>query len=197
MSFPGRILSSSSIFKPALAYLQNLDPTSQNAHRPSTPTVTNLEDDDDIDASSPFHSNNAAMPALRPYHSRDSSGELEPGIPLVDYSRTPSPSRYKTSRPRSATQSEDEDDNVPLSLRPLVPGEVEVGVDSRGWWRQLTKSDSFGGFLFGTWVGWQIYVGLLVIWSFGVAFTLLLMNRFILWSKCCRIASQVILEGPC
>jgi hypothetical protein len=39
-----------------------------------------------------------------------------------------------------------------------------------------------GAFLFGSWLGWQVYVGLLVLW--WVSFSLLLgwMNRVILWT---------------
>jgi hypothetical protein len=205
MSFPGRILSSHSIFKPALHYLSNLDPKNSThgsppdlAATPSTPITKHSHPDQALDSldSSPFYAppNNAAM--SRPsssrtltsslFHSRDSSGELEPGIPLVDYSRTPSPSPFRT-RTRSATQSEDEDDNVPVSLRPLVGGSGDVDALRRdgggGLWRRLTKSESLGGFLFGTWGGWQVYVGLLMLWSFVVAGVLVLMNRFILWSK--------------
>jgi hypothetical protein len=203
MSFPGRILSSNSIFKPALHYLSNLDPNSSTHANPqdptaipSTPTKHSQQDPalDSLDSSPFYPPNNAVM--SRPsssrtltsslFHSRDSSGELEPGIPLVDYSRTPSPSPYR-ARTRSATQSEDEDDNVPVSLRPLVGGSGDVDALRRdgggGLWRRLTKTESLGGFLFGTWGGWQVYVGLLMIWSIVVAGVLVLMNRFILWSK--------------
>lgn len=184
MSFPGRILASKNIFKPALHYLSNLDPSNKSPPNPS-PKYADLND---IDSSPPGPSHTQYMAPLRPWHSRDSSGELDPnggGIPLIDYSRTPSPSPYR-SRTRSATQSEDEDEAVPLSLRPLVAeGDSGIGMDGlgRGWWRIITKSGSLGEFLFGTWVGWQVWVGLLVVWSIGVGFTLTLMNRFILWSK--------------
>lgn len=121
------------------------------------------------------------MPLLRPYHSRDSSGELEPGIPLVDYSRTPSPSPYKNRRPEDwrADESGEDDGLGEEGDGSFLRGEVE---GKRGFWRQLTKSDTLGGFLFGTWVGWQVYVGLLVVWSIAVQGVLVLMNRFILWS---------------
>jgi hypothetical protein len=213
MSFPGRILSSNSIFKPALHYLSKLDSNNSNSSSstsadpgvtPGTPTQLSRQTSlDDVDSSPFYTAEHANMPpssfthtlvasssrvagAQSLFHSRDSSGELEPGIPLVDYSRTPSPSPYRT-RTRSATQSEDEDDNVPLSLRPLVSGgsgDVDaLRREGGGWWRSLTKSESLGGFLFGTWGGWQVYVCLLVVWSFAVGGVLVLMNRFILWSE--------------
>lgn len=181
MSFPGRILASKNIFKPALHYLSNLDPSNK---APSSPQQK-YADQNDIDSSPPGPSHTQYMAPLRPWHSRDSSGELDHagGIPLIDYSRTPSPSPYRT-RTRSATQSEDEDEAAPLSLRPLVAdGEDEVDELRKNWWRIITNSGSLGEFLFGTWLGWQVWVCLLIIWNIGVGFTLTLMNRFILWSK--------------
>ena len=75
-----------------------------------------------------------------------------------------------------------------MSLRPLVGGGSSGAFEShhdgsRGWWRRLTKSENVGGFLFGTWSGWQVYVVVLALWSFGAGFMLVLMNRFILWSE--------------
>ncbi|KAE9990192.1 hypothetical protein EG327_001703 [Venturia inaequalis] len=180
MSFPGRILASKNIFKPALHYLSNLDPSNK---APSSPQQK-YADQNDIDNSPPGPSHTQYMAPLRPWHSRDSSGELDHagGIPLIDYSRTPSPSPYRT-RTRSATQSEDEDEAVPLSLRPLVSdGEDDMDELRKNWWRFITKSGSLGEFLFGTWLGWQVWVCLLIIWNIGVGFTLTLMNRFILWT---------------
>ncbi|OJD30303.1 myo-inositol 2-dehydrogenase protein [Diplodia corticola] len=114
-------------------------------------------------------------------------------VPLVDLSsRTPSP--YPRSRAgagasasasASAAASEDEfDDDVyepgPSSLvRPLVSADIGAG----GSWRRVLGSGGGGGlgsFFFGTWMGWQVYVGLLVFWVAGAGFGLLLMNRFIL-----------------
>ncbi|KAF2203613.1 hypothetical protein GQ43DRAFT_389669 [Delitschia confertaspora ATCC 74209] len=120
----------------------------------------------------------AAMGSSRHSHSTHNSlsGELQPGVPLIDISRTPSP----YPRSRSAAQSEDEDEDFELtsSIRPLVSSDVGNGGGS-GWggiWRQ----GGLGGFFFGTWMGWQIWVGLLVFWVGGCSFGLLLMNRFIL-----------------
>jgi hypothetical protein len=112
MSFPGRILSSTNIFKPALHYISQSIPSGT----PSTPRIRH-SDPDDIDFTPP------ASNTLRPWHSRDSSNELDPnssnGIPLINYSRTPSPSPYRGSRIRSATLSSDEgaEEDVPVSLR--------------------------------------------------------------------------------
>lgn len=211
MSFPGRILSSTNIFKPALHYLAQTIPQQHRSDSPSTPSGSGRRrhsDPDDIDSS-------PRGPALRLWHSRDSSGELDPhsggGIPLINYSRTPSPSPYRgrgrtgraTGASGLAAQSEDdeyeEDDGeeIPVSLRPLVGGGgaahggYEYPAESRGWWRKLTKSENLGGFLFGTWAGWQVYVALLVVWSFGAGFLLVLMNRFILWSEYTTVSEEV------
>lgn len=121
------------------------------------------------------------------------AGDLTPGggmVPLVDLSsRTPSP--YPRSR-ASGVVSEDEDDDVyepgPSSLvRPLVSA-ADIGSggssSSSSWRRVLRNTGGLGNFFFGTWMGWQVYVGLLVFWVAGASFGLLLMNRFILLSEC-------------
>ncbi|OCK84661.1 hypothetical protein K432DRAFT_389366 [Lepidopterella palustris CBS 459.81] len=111
-------------------------------------------------------------------HSSKNSGELQPGVPLIDISRTPSP----YPRSRSAVQSEDEDDEFePVSsIRPLVAEDIGSGGSSG--WKKYFRNGGLGGFFFGTWMGWQIYVGLLVFWVGGCGYGLLLMNRFILWT---------------
>lgn len=121
------------------------------------------------------------------------AGDLTPGggmVPLVDLSsRTPSP--YPRSRASGGAASEDEDDDVyepgPSSLvRPLVSA-ADIGSggsSSSSWRRVLRNTGGLGNFFFGTWMGWQVYVGLLVFWVAGASFGLLLMNRFILLSEC-------------
>lgn len=107
------------------------------------------------------------------------SAEAQAGaIPLIDISRTPSP----YPRARSAAQSEDEDEEYEPAaslVRPLVASDSGNGREGRTWQR-ITRNGGLGKFFFGTWVGWQIYVGLLVFWVAGTSFYLLLMNRFIL-----------------
>ncbi|KAF2760205.1 hypothetical protein EJ05DRAFT_483973 [Pseudovirgaria hyperparasitica] len=107
-----------------------------------------------------------------------SSNELAPSaIPLIDFSRSSSP----YPRSRSAVQSEDEDDDYEFeresSIRPLVS--QSRGGSQRGW-KSILKPGGLGQFFFGTWAGWQVYVGILVFWVGGCSFGLLLMNRFIL-----------------
>jgi hypothetical protein len=106
--------------------------------------------------------------------SRHGSQELAPNstIPLIDFSRTPSPSAHP--RIRSAVQSEDEEEEdfgPASSIRPLV----SLGHGAR--------RGTLGSFWFGTWAGWQIYVACLVIWLTVWSLILVLMNRFILLSE--------------
>lgn len=114
------------------------------------------------------------------HSSQNSYSELHPGgVPLIDLSRSSSP----YPRTRSAAQSEDEDDDFEpaSSVRPLVASDIGSGGSA---YRKVFRNGGLGEFLFGSWIGWQIYVGLLVFWVGGCGFGLLLMNRFILWSKC-------------
>ncbi|KAG8629149.1 hypothetical protein KVT40_003014 [Elsinoe batatas] len=105
--------------------------------------------------------------------------ELKPrSIPLVNISRSPSP----LARIRSAAQSEDEDEweyGDASQSRPLV------SKSANAYHNQPTgffKKGGIGHFLFGTDIGSQIYIGLLIFWVGGCQFGLLLMNRFILWT---------------
>jgi hypothetical protein len=119
----------------------------------------------------------AQMESSRKSHStQNSQADLHPAVLLIDIgSRSNSP----YPRIRSAVQSEDEDDEYePASFtRPLVSQDVGRGSHVfRGFWQQGGP----GAFFFGTWRGWQAWVGLLVFWVGGCSFGLLLMNRFIM-----------------
>jgi len=63
----------------------------------------------------------------------------------------------------------------------LVVKDVGTGGVSRKRTRLLQRG-GVGQFLFGTDVGWRVYVALLVFWVGGCQFGVLLMNRFILWT---------------
>ena len=162
-------------FKPAFQYLalaRSLRPDSSvNLHRRGS----SLDDlDDDVE----YRAADMEGPTSRASHSsKNSFSELQPGVPLIDISRTPSP----YPRSRSAAQSEDEDDDFEpaSSIRPLVSSDIGSGGNT---WKRVFRSGGLGNFFFGTWMGWQMYVGLLVFWVGGCGFGLLLMNRFILWS---------------
>lgn len=118
----------------------------------------------------------AHMEARLSHSTQNSQSELHPPIPLIDIgSRSSSP----YPRNRSAVPSDDEDDDLEnvSSIRPLVSHDASRGSHGwRGFWRQGGP----GAFFFGTWLGWQTWIGLLVFWVGGSGFGLLLMNRFIM-----------------
>jgi hypothetical protein len=118
----------------------------------------------------------AQMEGRRSHSTQNSQSELQPPVPLIDIgSRSTSP----YPRIRSAAQSEDEDEDYEpaSSIRPLVGrGSGRGGSAKRG----IFSQGGIGHFLFGTWMGWQVWVGLLVFWVGGCSFGLLLMNRFIM-----------------
>jgi hypothetical protein len=166
-------------FRPAFDYLssisrsthRNPQPPPSAAHRRQT-SASSLDDTDYLDVNQ-----HTTMEAARRSHSaHNSQSELQPGVPLIDLaSRSNSP----YSRTRSAAQSEDEDDDYePVSsIRPLVSHDVGRGGSV---WRGIWRPGGLGGFFFGTWLGWQVWIGLLVFWVGGCGFGLLLMNRFIM-----------------
>ncbi|KAF2874578.1 hypothetical protein BDV95DRAFT_604743 [Massariosphaeria phaeospora] len=175
--------STDRVFRPAFDYLNNFSRSAQSQfpHDPNKShkaparrknSSSSLDDTDHSDVEQ-----YAQMDSSRTSHSRKNSlNELQPALPLIDISsRSTSP----YPRSRSAVQSEDEDDDFEpaSSIRPLVSNDVGRGGSTlRGIWRQ----GGLGGFFYGTWVGWQIWVGLLVFWVGGCSFGLLLMNRFIM-----------------
>jgi hypothetical protein len=173
--------TANNIFRPAFSYLNNFprDPQSTSSTKKSSAYKPHRKNSasslDDTDHSDVEHY--AQMDGSRKSHSSSNSlNELQPAIPLIDVSsRSTSP----YPRSRSAAQSEDEDDDFEPadSIRPLVSRNVGRGGSAmRGVWRE----GGLGGFLFGTWMGWQIWVALLVFWVGGCGFGLLLMNRFIM-----------------
>lgn len=138
---------------------------------------------DDTDYSDPEQY--AAMEARRSHSTHNSLSELQAPVPLIDLgSRSNSP----YPRSRSAAQSEDEDDDFEpaSSIRPLVS--VGRGNASRG----IISQGGLGAFLFGTWTGWQVWVGLLVFWVGGCSFGLLLMNRFIMLTGVYKCVSPIL-----
>ncbi|GAM89863.1 hypothetical protein ANO11243_079030 [Dothideomycetidae sp. 11243] len=121
----------------------------------------------------------AAMDLRQPRSSSKKRNELTPrSIPLIDISRSPSP----LARIRSAAQSEDESDfeiEDAAQSRPLVKKSANAYSQQAP---SIFQRGSVGHFLFGTSIGSQVYIALLVFWVGGCQFGLLLMNRFILWT---------------
>lgn len=176
--------STNSVFRPAFDYLNNFsrqavqlprDHKKSDGHRKYSRRKSSQSSLDDTDHSDVEQY--AQMESSRTSHSsKNSLTELQAPVPLIDISsRSTSP----YPRTRSAAQSEDEDDDFEpaSSIRPLVSSDVGSGGNV---WRGVWRQGGLGGFFFGTWMGWQIWVGLLVFWVGGCSFGLLLMNRFIM-----------------
>jgi len=170
--------SSQQAFRKPLDFLSNLSrPTPDTKRRDSNQRVkkrsnsaSSLDDTDHSDVEQ-----YAQMEGRRSHSTQNSQSDLQPPVPLIDIgSRSTSP----YPRSRSAVQSEDEDDEygTASSIRPLVGHAARGGSAVRG----ITKQGGLGHFLFGTWTGWQVWVGFLVFWVGGCQFGLLLMNRFIM-----------------
>ncbi|KAF2670425.1 hypothetical protein BT63DRAFT_372583 [Microthyrium microscopicum] len=173
MNFPRPFLPNSNPFRPAIEILSDRF----SAARQTASKASRAYLDDEAFADMSFSNLDTPKSSTgRSIHSRTSSAEVDSttGVPLIDFSRTPSPTPYRAT---SATQSEDEDDNIfSSSLRPLV-------ADSAGGpslWKVRWRDGGLGAFLFGSWAGWQVYVG--IITAVNVTFSILLvfLNRVIL-----------------
>jgi hypothetical protein len=172
--------SSQNAFRKPLDFLSNLSRSavSDTHHKKSdgytkrrNNSASSLDDTDHSDVE--YY---AQMEGRRSHSTQNSQSELQPAVPLIDIgSRSTSP----YPRIRSAVQSEDEDDDYEpaSSIRPLVGRGLGRGGDAQ---RSIFSQGGLGHFLFGTWMGWQIWIGLLVFWVGGCSFGLLLMNRFIM-----------------
>lgn len=170
LDFLSNLSRSSVQLPPDTAHHKKSDASYSTRHRPHN-SASSLDDTDGSDIE-----HYAQMEARRSHSQHNSQSDLQLPVPLIDLgSRSTSP----YPRSRSAAQSEDEDDDFEpaSSIRPLVGhGSARAGHASRGIFTQ----GGLGAFLFGTWTGWQIWVGLLVFWVGGCGFGLLLMNRFIM-----------------
>lgn len=177
-------------FRPAFDFLNNNVPRdnkkrqSQSQHHRRKTSASSLDDTDHSDIEHYAQMDSAI--GRESHSSKNSLSELQPPVPLIDIgggsSRAGSRATSPYPRSRSAVQSEDEDDDEfepASSIRPLVSHDVGSGRGGRGW-NGICRQGGLGAFLFGTWMGWQIWVGLLVFWVGGCSFGLLLMNRFIL-----------------
>jgi hypothetical protein len=102
-----------------------------------------------------------------------------PTIPLTNASRSSSP----FAKVKSAVQFEDDEE---YELRNISQATGLVAKDNiageRSSAQRIFQKGGIGHFLFGTAVGWRVYIALLVFWVGGCQFGTLLMNRFILWT---------------
>ncbi|KAH4923554.1 hypothetical protein HBI79_169020 [Parastagonospora nodorum] len=171
--------SSKQAFRKPLDFLSNLSRSAvqlppdhhKKTHKRPNLSASSLDDTDSSDVE--YY---AQMEGRRSHSAHNSQSELQPPVPLIDLgSRSTSP----YPRIRSAVQSEDEDDEYEAasSIRPLVGRGAGRGGNAK---RGILSQGGLGYFLFSTWTGWQVWVGLLVFWVGGCSFGLLLMNRFIM-----------------
>ncbi|KAF2149406.1 hypothetical protein K461DRAFT_281780 [Myriangium duriaei CBS 260.36] len=164
----------SKYFQPAAQYLRN------------SVTVAKAQSQSLLEATVELGSDiSTAMESRQSRSSSKKRDQLAPrSIPLIDISRSPSP----LARIRSAAQSEDESEfehEDTAQSRPLVRKRTEAYTRQGS---TIFQRGGIGHFLFGTDVGSQVYVGLLVFWVGGCQFGLLLMNRFILWTGTYKFA---------
>lgn len=178
MNFPRPFLTSSNPFRPAINILA--DRFSTNQFFTSKTTATRSEGDDEHITDMSFSTlDTPKSSSARSVHSRTSSADVEStsGIPLIDFSRTPSPTPYRAT---SATQSEDEDESgVPISLRPLV-ADSSAGSSL---WKIKWRDGGLGAFLFGSWTGWQVYVTIITALHITASIFLVFFNRVILMCR--------------
>lgn len=200
--------NASKTFRPAFDYLSNnlrsvqlptTSTTSKDAATAAHRRKTTADSIDGIDADLESNINNNHYNHYssqhstmdRRSHSRHGSQEagdsLAAAVPLIDMgSRSASPNPHSYPRSRSAAHSDDsggdDDDEFELSSTRLLVGGGRSGFErgAASSWQLVLRQGGLGRWLFGTWVGWQVWVGVLVFWVGGCGFGLLLMNRFIM-----------------
>ena len=168
--FSARNTDSPNPFRPALQYLLSSAKPRSN-HRQSSSSGS-------IDSESDGH--RSRMSSFNP---KSSSEFRTTSIPLISISRSPSPFQRRHSGSNAASAASDTDDDewgdAPSSRRPFLPQETSGKLTG---WRHCLYGGGFGQFLFTTPLGWQLYVGVLVLWLGGCQIGLTIMNRIILWS---------------
>jgi hypothetical protein len=176
MNLPRPFLNRPNPLRPALDFLTSSfqSPTKSSSSVPPSSLALDFDFDPD-DTLTSLSSPSRHTTRSSASHSRTSSGaDLDlpptPGIPLIDFSRTPSPPSTPY-RGTSVTASEDEGGGE--DVRPLVR-------ERRTAWR---REGGVGAFLFGSWTGWQVYVGVLAAWWVASGLVLAWMNRVILWCE--------------
>jgi hypothetical protein len=151
-------------------------------------------------------------------HSRSSSGGTTSGagggssigiggIPLVDFSRTPSPTRSSAAPSSSDADDYDYDygyysgdysGDDAAAAATAYPSAGASPTASRTAARGTRRSDvlnnllagrpadggggGIGAFLFGTWTGWQVYACAVGAWYVAAGVWLAVVNRVVLWS---------------
>jgi hypothetical protein len=97
-------------------------------------------------------------------------------IPQISISRSPSPPAPFRRRADSSPNSDTDDDDYGYYPRSIQDGNKLFG------WKWWIYGGGTGKFFFNTPLGWQIYIGLLVLWLWVSQIGLIVMNRIIMWS---------------
>lgn len=171
--------ASNGFFKPPTSFLGTSN-TFTNATRQRSLSL------DDSDTEAQRHTpeprpvtNEAPAVSLMDSNRNDSDLLASPIISTNNVSRSSSP----FARPKSAAPSEDDEE---YELRNISQTSKLVATDNstgdRTSTRRIFQRGGIGQFLFGTAVGWRVYIAVLVFWVGGCQFGTLLMNRFILWT---------------
>ncbi|KAI5253112.1 hypothetical protein E4T42_03102 [Aureobasidium subglaciale] len=175
--------ASSSFFKPAASLLGSSNDSSTAAARRRSLSL------DDSDTEAQRHT---PEPPPSLYTMKEASSTIppnakdafsEPSSLATSLRAGTSRSQSPSAKGSSAAQFEDDEEyemrNISQS-RPLVAKSNTVG--ERSSTQSIFQKGGVGQFLFGTVVGWRLYLALLVFWVGGCQFGTLLMNRFILWT---------------
>jgi hypothetical protein len=151
-------------------------------------------------------------------HSRSSSGGTAAGgIPLIDFSRTPSPTRSSAAPSSSDADDHDydydgcsgDDGDAAAAAATAYPsgGPSRTAYRARTAARGTRRSDvlnnllrpadgggggggGIGAFLFGTWTGWQVYACAVGAWYVAAGVWLAVVNRVVLWSGVYKYGSD-------
>jgi hypothetical protein len=160
--FSAKNTDSSAPFRPALNYLLS-GGRPRSSHRQSNSSGS-LDSDSDA-------------PRSRMNPPKSSTEFRANSIPLISISRSPSPFARRRSNSNHESESDDDwADGASSSRQPFLDAGKLTG------WRNLLYGGGFGQFLFTTPIGWQLFVGVLVLWLGGCQIGLIIMNRIILWS---------------
>ncbi len=158
--FPLQNIESPNPFPPAIQYLVSAG-RPRSYHRKSS-------------SSSSIDSNGGGTRSIMALNVPTDSCTIS--IPQTSISRSSSPPAPFRRRADSDPNSDTDDDDYGYYPRSTQHGNMIFG------WRWWIYGGGIGKFLFNTPVGWQIYIGLLVLWLGVSQIGLMVTNRIIMWS---------------
>jgi hypothetical protein len=161
--FSPRNTESPNPFRPALQYLVSAGRPRLN-HRPSSSSRSIDSDGEEVPS--------RMLPS--------DPNELRPAsIPSSNIPGSASPLRRRSNSDLNSDSDNDDWGDNPSSTR--QPFLIQDAAKLTGW-RRLIYGGGAGQFFFNTPLGWQLYIGTLVLWLGGCQIGLTIMNRIILWS---------------